>query len=131
MALGRIFIAACVAVAVAASADPACSGTAGPCSAEGQQSVADTHTVVVEGRNKSTSKYINRELSWLAFNERVIAEAESTRHPLLERGERPLVVKRLSHLCGQLRAIESEQNARAIFNTCFAPCSTLSFHLYE
>src|SRR5687767_15989860 len=34
---------------------------------------------------KNPALYINRELSWLEFNDRVLAQARDTAHPLLER----------------------------------------------
>src|SRR4051794_7671782 len=42
---------------------------------------ATTHALAPD----SPDRFINRELSWLDFNHRVVEEAENPRHPLLER----------------------------------------------
>ena len=41
---------------------------------------------------KESTLYLNRELTWLAFNQRVLHEAEDPRNPLLEREDRKSVV---------------------------------------
>ena len=42
-------------------------------------------SVLAESGLNDPSLYLNRELTWLAFNRRVLAEAEDERNPLLER----------------------------------------------
>ena len=56
-----------------------------PVSTRSAKVKAHPHAEPAVGHGPSPERFINRELSWLDFNHRVLEEAENPRHPLLER----------------------------------------------
>src|SRR2546427_6298285 len=72
-------------VSTSTPAAPSAGAAVIPPPAPSQSQLAAVPPLSQEPDLRSASLYLNRELSWLEFNARVLAEAESESVPLLER----------------------------------------------